>query len=112
MWESVEELGNGVEAVDDVTLESVVLHARALLHRGLNDAVITRITEAVRKKKGRDADLLNEARYVRAVALEASGKRARAKVEFEKLYAMAPDLHDVKERALRGRESGSAASTD
>ena len=51
-----------------------------------------------RNARGRSDDLLRALRYERALAYEDSGQKSRARAQFEKLYAEAPDFEDVAER--------------
>jgi len=72
--------------------------ARALRTLGLSTAARDVLTAALRKKHGRTDDLLRALRYERACAYEDLGKARRARGEFEKLYAQAPDYEDVASR--------------
>lgn len=96
-WEGVIERAAPVIAVDDTTLEIVVLRGRALHERGLHEAAVSVFTEALRKKKGRSPALLQEAQYWRALSYQALGKKAQANRELQKIYAVAPRFRDVAE---------------
>lgn len=98
VWDGIIARAEKATIIDDITLEITILRGRALQEKGLHDAAITLFTEALKKKKDRDPDLLNEALYWRAVSYEANGKKSQASKEFQKLYAQAPDFRDVKER--------------
>lgn len=98
IWEGVLACAETVEVVDDVTLEIAILRARAFQAKGVHEAAAMALTAALRKKKDRDPELLNEALYWRAVSYEASGKRSQAKKEFQKIFAAAPGFRDVAER--------------
>ncbi len=98
MWEGVIERGKGVTAKDNVTLGIVIFYGRAMQSKGLHEAAVTIFTEALRSKRERLPELLQEARYWRAISYEKVGKSSQAKKEFELLYAENPDLHDVGSR--------------
>ena len=72
--------------------------AKALRTLGLLDAARDTLTYALRRKKDRPAELLRDIRYERACVYEQSGRTSRARSEFEKLYADAPEYEDVAER--------------
>ena len=65
---------------------------------GLLTAARDTLTGALRRKKGRSEDLLRAIRYELALVYEDLGQRRRARSEFEKLYAEAPDYEDVAHR--------------
>ncbi|WP_161569303.1 DUF4236 domain-containing protein [Candidatus Oscillochloris fontis] len=96
VWDGIIARAEKVTITDDITLEITILRGRALQEKGLHDVAIALFTEALKKKKDRDPDLLNEALYWRAVSYEATGKKSQASKEFQKLYAQAPDFRDVK----------------
>ena len=79
--------------------EGLLLYkAKALRHLRLATAARDTLTVALRRKKGRSDDLLRALRYERALAYEDLGQKSRARAEFEKLYAEAPDFEDVAVR--------------
>ena len=96
----VAELCAGHENDDAVDTILFLYRARALAALGMNDAAIEVLTAAGRRKKDRSATLLNQVAYDRAVLLERTGKKARARKEFEKIYAADPSFEDVAERLL------------
>lgn len=98
IWDGVLACAETVEVVDDVTLEIAILRARAFQAKGVHESAILALTAALRKKKDRDPDLINEALYWRAVSYEATGKRSQAKKEFHKIFAAAPGFRDVARR--------------
>jgi len=90
-----------VALAGDVKNESCV-HAALMLYKtralrtlGLNTAAREVLTAALRKKRGRSEDLLRALRYERACLYEDLGQHRRARSEFEKLYAEAPDYEDM-----------------
>jgi tetratricopeptide (TPR) repeat protein len=84
-------------------LELLRLRARAFLALGLQTAAQEAFRAALARSAGRDPGLLRGVRYERALALEESGQRARARADYERIYATDPDFEDVRERiaALR-----------
>ena len=96
----VVELCSGHENDDAVGTILFLYRARALAALGMDDAAIEVLTAAGRRKKDRSASLLNQIAYDRAVLLERTGKKARARKEFEKVYAADPGFGDVAERLL------------
>ena len=97
-WESIVNYAKQVTPEDDMTLSIATYYGRALHELTLDEAAISVFTQALRKKKDRSMELLQEARYWRAVSYERVGKKSQAKKEFQKLYAQAPDYRDVGER--------------
>lgn len=94
-WEGVVERGQGVEAADDLTLETVILYGRAMQEQGLHEAAVSVFGAALRRKKGRSPSLLREAAYRRALSYRKLGRRAQADRELQKLYAEDPTFRDV-----------------
>lgn len=94
----VVELASGVENESAVHAALVLYKARALRGLGLADAARETLTAALRRKKGRPAELLRALRYERALVYEDLGRRRQARAELEKLYAEAPDYEDVAAR--------------
>jgi len=64
---------------------------------GLTSAAIDLLTQAARRKKDRPTSIINRILYERALLLIDDGKKARAKKDFEKIYASDPDFEDVGE---------------
>lgn len=94
----VVETAEGVTNDDDVTLSILHLKAQALLTQELTSAAISEFTGALKKTSGRDQDILRAIRYDRAAAYEAAGQVAKAKADWQKVYADAPRFRDVAER--------------
>jgi tetratricopeptide (TPR) repeat protein len=94
-WDGIVERAQGLEVVDDVTLEVAILYGRAMQEKGLHDAALSVFTAALRKKKGRSPVLLREATYRRALSQLQLGKRAQANRELQKIYAEDPNFRDV-----------------
>ncbi|NJN93519.1 MAG: DUF4236 domain-containing protein [Anaerolineales bacterium] len=98
IWDGIIERAQGMEPVDDVTVEIAIYYGRAMQEKELHDAAISVFSKALSKKKGRHPDLLNEAAYWRAISYQAQGKHSQARREFELLYAEAPNFRDVAQR--------------
>ncbi len=58
------------------------------------------LTAALRRKRGRSAELLRALRYERGLVYESLGQHRRARTEFEKIYAECPSYEDVESRLL------------
>jgi len=54
--------------------------------------------QGLRRRKDRPAELLNTLRYARSLTYLELGSKNRARQEWEKLYASAPDYGDVAQR--------------
>jgi tetratricopeptide (TPR) repeat protein len=98
LWQGVVAAAERIVIVDDITLETAILRGRAMFEQQLYDAAIAVFTEALKKKKDRDPDLLNEAVYWRGRAYGEMGKKSQAVKEFQKIYAENPQFRDVAER--------------
>ena len=91
-------LAGDVKNESSVHAALMLYKARALRTLGLNTAAREVLTAALRKKRGRSEELLRALRYERACLYEDLGQHLRARSEFEKLYAEAPDYEDVTAR--------------
>jgi tetratricopeptide (TPR) repeat protein len=76
----------------------MLYQACALRLLGLAEAARDTLTKALRRKKGRSAELRRALRYERMLAYEDLGHAGRQRKELEKLYAEDPDYRDVAER--------------
>jgi len=76
----------------------LLYRGQALVALGLPDAAIDVFTLANRRRKDRPEALLHQVRYDRAVLYHETGQRARARSEFERIYAADPGFEDVAER--------------
>lgn len=85
---------------NDTPVDTAILlyRGRALAALGLPDAAIDVFTLANRRHKDRPETLLHQIRYDRAVLYHETGQRARARREFERIYAADPKFEDVAER--------------
>jgi tetratricopeptide (TPR) repeat protein len=89
------ELTEGVENTDDLTLAMLHLKAKALANQGLIGPAAEVLTQCLRRKAGRDPELLKEIRYNRAEAYELLGDKRKAKADWTKLVAEDPLYRDV-----------------
>lgn len=87
-----------VENETPVDTAILLYRGRALSALGLPDAAIDVFTLANRRRKDRPEGLLHQVRYDRAVLYQETGQRARARSEFERIYAANPGFEDVAER--------------
>jgi len=91
-------LAEGVENEGAAEATLLLYAGRALRRLGLEQAAVEVLGRALRRRKGRSAELLHALRYERALAREALGRRAAARRDLERLYAEAPDYADVAAR--------------
>ena len=82
---------------DDLTAQLLVFRAGALVDEGLDDAALASLKEAIRFRS-RDAVILRQARYLRAMIWEKVGRKAQSKRDLERIYAEDPHFLDVAER--------------
>jgi tetratricopeptide (TPR) repeat protein len=98
MWDEVERVTEAFTAnLDDLSMQILILRARAQRERGTFIPALRTLREALRFRK-RDPVLLNEARYERALLYETQGKRALARKDLERIYDHGPGFRDVAER--------------
>ncbi len=88
----------GVENDSEIHAALLLYKAKALRRLNLKEAARDVLTKALRRKKDRSDELLRALRYERALVYEDLGQHKRARSEFEKLYAEAPDYEDVAKR--------------
>ena len=109
-WDGVIDRAPQIPVEDDVSFEIALIYGVAMHQKDLNDAAITVFTQALRKKKRRPPELVQEMLYARAVAYELVGRKAQARKEFEKLFAENPSFRDVAAR-VTGQDSAPPPST-
>jgi tetratricopeptide (TPR) repeat protein len=85
------------ENQDDGTAQLLVFRANALAEKGLKDAALATLKEALRFPS-RSPLILRLARYVRASVYERMGRKAQARKDLERIYAEDPSLGDVGKR--------------
>lgn len=91
-------IAQGVQNESPLHATLMYYRGRALRRLNVIQGARDTLTKALRRKKGYPSDLLASLRYERALIYEIEGKKKRAHEEFEKIYALAPDLEDVAER--------------
>lgn len=84
-------------AANDSDIGLACLHwkGKALARMGLNSAALEAFSAGLKRTAKRNPDLLKEVRYDRAALYEAAGQAARARTDWEKLYAEDPRYRDV-----------------
>lgn len=86
-----------VDVDNETPVDTAILlyRGRALAALGMPDAAIDVFTLATRRRKDRPEGLMHQIRYDRAVLYHQTGQRARARSEFERIYAADPQFEDV-----------------
>lgn len=92
VWDRVVRLTAAVENETPVDTAILLYRARALVAMDMPAAAVDVLTLANRRRKDRPQDLLLQIRYERAVLYEQLGRRAKAKQEFDRIYAIDPDF--------------------
>jgi tetratricopeptide (TPR) repeat protein len=100
LWDRVVRATTHVDNVTPVDTAILLYRARALKLLGMPDAAIDVLTQANRRRKDRPEGLLLQIRYDRAVLYEEAGQRARARSEFERIYAADPGFEDIRSRLV------------
>jgi tetratricopeptide (TPR) repeat protein len=91
-------LAEGIRNESPLHATLMYYRARALRRMNVLGGARDTITQALRKEKNYPPELLAALRYERALIYEKEGRHKRARTEFEKIYAVAPELEDVAER--------------
>ena len=86
-----------VTNTDDATTQILVYRARAFREKGMYVTALETLKEALKSRK-RNAEIRKQAMYERGLVYEAMGSEAKARSEFEKLYAVDPRYADVAAR--------------
>ncbi len=97
-FEGVVEVAASVQNIDDVTLATIHLRARALLELDHRIAAFEAYRLALARTAGRSPELLKAIRYDRALAYEQTGQSSKAEADLERLFALDPAYRDVKAR--------------
>lgn len=95
--EGVVEACRDLTNVDDLTAAAIRLRARSLFVMGHLTASFVSFNEALKSSR-RDPALLAGIRYDRALAYERAGEPARAKADYERIFAIDPDYKDIRHR--------------
>jgi len=88
---------------DDPTCQLLVYRGKALREKGLGEAALEVLKQALKSKK-RHQVILDQARFERALTYEALGKNGMARKDLERIYAANPGYADVAQRL--GQERG------
>jgi len=97
-YDAVVEVTAHAKNDDNLTVALIHMRAAALSALGHQTAAFDSFKDALAKTANRDEGLLATVRYDRALAFEQAGQKAKAKSEFERLYANEPGYRDVRER--------------
>jgi tetratricopeptide (TPR) repeat protein len=97
-YDSVVEVAGHARNDDNLTVALIHMRAAALSALGHQTAAFDSFRDALAKTANRDEGLLATVRYDRALALEQAGQKAKAKADYERLYASEPGYRDVRER--------------
>lgn len=97
-WRRVVGLTKDVQNDSEVETATLYWKSRALRLLGLTDAASDTLAVALRRKAGRNPELLKAIRYERALVFDATGQAARARQEFGRIYAEDPTYEDVAKR--------------
>jgi tetratricopeptide (TPR) repeat protein len=99
-YEGVVEAAGHVRNEDDITVALIHMRAAALVALGHLTAAFDSFKDALAKTANRDEGLLATIRYDRAIAYEQAGQKAKARADYERLYAVDPNYRDVRSRLL------------
>jgi tetratricopeptide (TPR) repeat protein len=99
-FEGVVEVAAPAQNLDDMNLATIHLRAKALLELDHRIAGFETYRLALARTSGRSLALLQAIRYDRALAHEETGQSAKAKGDFERLFALDPTYRDVKARLV------------
>ncbi len=97
-YKSIVALTDGVKNESAIHAALMLYKARALRGLGLPTAARQTLTDALRRKKDRPQDLLNNLAYERALVYEELGRKSQARKDLERIYALDPDFEDVARR--------------
>lgn len=95
-------LANNIESESPLHSALLLYQARALRRLSMYDAAIDVLDKASQRETDQPPELMNALRYELALTYEATGERRKARREFERLYAEAPDYEDVEKRLSVG----------
>ena len=89
---------SSVDNDDPVHTNILYLRAAAMYRMQLADAAIKQLSLLLRKKTDRPDSLLRQIRYLRARLFEQLNQKAKAKKDYEMVYAEDPSFRDVRSR--------------
>jgi tetratricopeptide (TPR) repeat protein len=97
-YEGVVEVTSGARNDDDFGVALLHMRAASLTALGHHTAALDTFRDALAKTAKRDPELLKAIRYDRALSFAALGQKAKARADFERLYAADPDYLDVRKQ--------------
>lgn len=99
-WEDAVRVTDSVTNTDDLSALTLSYRGAALGALGQFDESLVALREAL-KSRSRSAPVLHSARYHRARVYQEMGQPARARQDYEAIYAQNPAFADVKARLAR-----------
>jgi tetratricopeptide (TPR) repeat protein len=96
-FEGVVEATTGARNDDDLGVALLHMRAASFMALGHHTAALDAFRDALAKSANRDPELLKTVRYDRALSFSAVGQKAKARADFERLYAADPSYRDVRE---------------
>jgi tetratricopeptide (TPR) repeat protein len=97
-FDGVLEATTGARNEDDLGVALLHMRAASFMTLGLPTAGLDAFRDALAKTANRDRELLNAVRYDRALSFASAGQKAKARADFERLYAVDPSYRDVREQ--------------
>lgn len=97
-YDAVVEVTGHAKNDDNLTVALIHMRAAALAALGHQTAAFDSFRDALAKTANRDEGLLATVRYDRALAFEQAGQNAKARADYERLYANEPSYRDVRDR--------------
>ena len=96
--EDIVQMTTTVENDDPIHANILYLRGAAMYRMQLADAAIQQLSLLLRKKTDRPDSLLRQIRYLRARLFEQLKQKAKAKKDYEMVYAEDPSFRDVRSR--------------
>lgn len=85
---------------NDTPIDTNILYLRsyALYRLDLVTAAVKELSKLIRKKKDRPEELILDIRYLRGQMYEELGEKAKAKKDYEFIFAQEPEYQDIQEK--------------
>lgn len=90
-----------MENIDEIGTVALLYTGLSFKEMGLYDAAVETLRKALRRKKNRSQEVLLTCRFELAEVLELKGDYKKAKTEYEKILAEAPQFRNAFERAKK-----------
>ncbi len=90
-----------MENIDEIGTVALLYTGLSFREMGLYDAAVETLRKALRRKKNRSQEVLLTCRFELAEVLELKGDYKKAKAEYEKILAEAPQFRDAFQRAKK-----------